>query len=261
MRFLAAVVTVFLTALPAFGWSSHQHRVVATVAEAELPDDVKRQIRTILQNKSLADVAVEPDNWRLSKAESRAWHFVSIPYDSRSYSAVRDCPGGNCIVAAIEKFERVLADTNQSREKRAEALTYLTHFIADIHQPLHVTSRNNDRNAETVRVTYGTRSTTLHQFWDIYIYRTPPDVATHVKQIQALRGSTKDLRSMGYGDAERWANESHQISRDWVYKIPADGKLTDSYAKQSLTIIDKQLLRASERLRATLIRLLGAKGK
>jgi len=53
-----------------------------------------------------------------------------------------------------------------------------------------------------------------------------------------------------------WANESFQISKDFIYKnIKEDTPIPDSYINQGREIAEKQLLRAGARLAAVLMDL------
>ena len=53
----------------------------------------------------------------------------------------RDCPDGNCVIAAIEPQRAILADrTPSAGEARRDALKFLVHFVGDVHQPLHASN-------------------------------------------------------------------------------------------------------------------------
>ena len=49
----------------------------------------------------------------------------------------RDCPKGECVIAKIEDFRKVVVDPAAPAVQRREALIFLVHFVADMHQPLH----------------------------------------------------------------------------------------------------------------------------
>jgi hypothetical protein len=86
-------------------------------------------------------VSTWADEIRPQRPETRPWHYVNIPVQPPAgtpdgYDAVRDCPHDDCVVAKIEGFGRVLADRQAPERQRLEALKYLIHFVADVHQPL-----------------------------------------------------------------------------------------------------------------------------
>ena len=90
----------------------------------------------------LADVSIWADEIRPQRPETAPWHFGDIPIHPpagtpAAYDAARDCPQGDCVVAAIERFAAVLRDNDAAPRRRLEALKWVVHLIADIHQPLH----------------------------------------------------------------------------------------------------------------------------
>src|SRR5262249_18312362 len=150
MRKVAAVFLGFL-ALPilSWAWGPEGHRVVAELARERLQGAARRQIRELLGNDDLAAISTWADKIRNERPETSGWHFVDIPWNAGSFSSGRDCyrpdshhPSSredhhNCVVDRIEIFRRVLADHHASRAAREEALKFLVHFVADLHQPLH----------------------------------------------------------------------------------------------------------------------------
>jgi hypothetical protein len=63
---------------------------------------------------------------RPQRPETAHWQFVNIPIhaspdEPKEYDANRDCPHGDCVVAKIEEFERVLSDRQKPDRERLEA--------------------------------------------------------------------------------------------------------------------------------------------
>ena len=71
------------------------------------------------------------------------WHFIDIPVSltSPTHSDVVTACGSACVVTEITAWENILADTTQTQAERLQALSFVVHFIGDIHQPLHCTTR------------------------------------------------------------------------------------------------------------------------
>jgi len=91
-------------------------------------------------------------NPSLECPETFGWHFVDIPWNAAGFSEARDCdaPEGqrhgvanhhNCVVDRITIFEQILSDRYANKSGRVEALKFLVHYIADIHQPMHAIAR------------------------------------------------------------------------------------------------------------------------
>jgi hypothetical protein len=265
------LVCVFatLSAPSLFAWGRDGHQIVATVAARGLSPAAAAQVALLLDGKSLADVAALPDEWRKTEKESAGWHYVNIPTSDTAYKAARDCKaqpgevGHNCAAAAIEHFRTVLADTTQSKEVRARALTFVVHFIGDIHQPLHNAEHNHDQGGNKVPVSwFGAASHTypgdpnpvpwnLHAVWDDAMIEhtgmTVDDYATHLlagpQPANATKGTTID-----------WVNAAYKLAKSNAYVIPAGSPapLGAKYYAKNLPIVDRQLLLAGLRLRSVL---------
>jgi nuclease S1 len=72
---------------------------------------------------------------------------------------------GNCVLTGIARHSDLLK-TATTDEARAEALFFLSHWLGDIHQPLHV-SYSDDRGGNITAVSGGFyESTHMHGVWD-----------------------------------------------------------------------------------------------
>ena len=122
-------------------------------------------IAPLLEGSSLANAGVWADTIRDDPAwaHTRPWHFINVGDDEPLSRAMRN-PQGN-VLTAIEQSERDLVNQALPRERRAVALRFLVHFVADVHQPLHV-GRAEDRGGNDIEVRWGEDRLTLHEFWD-----------------------------------------------------------------------------------------------
>ena len=81
----------------------------------------------------------------------------------------RDCPSGDCIVTAIANFAKIASDYHGEPEARTEALMFLVHLVADLHQPLHLGFvEDAGGNGIVPNTTFdGVRpQKNLHELWD-----------------------------------------------------------------------------------------------
>ncbi|MCA1594094.1 MAG: S1/P1 nuclease, partial [Acidobacteria bacterium] len=149
-------------------WGPSGHRIVALVAMKHLTPQVRQKIETILGDETLEDVANWADAVRNERRETSGWHFVNLPRNATKFSRTRDCrdasdgePG--CAVTAIEHFRDVLSGA--ATGDRAEALKFIVHFVGALHQPLHV-SFKDDRGGNNIMVTFFGKKSNLHKVWD-----------------------------------------------------------------------------------------------
>jgi nuclease S1 len=169
---LALVVTLVLAVVPAaaLAWSEDGHRVVAAVADERLSPAARRMVRDIAGGPLAAgDVATWADAQKDER--TRPWHYVNIPPGS-TYDAARDCPRGACVVAAIARAEAALRDGG-SDLARADALRWLVHLVADVHQPLHAgDAADRGGNKLELRLHAGRgQPWNLHRVWDDLVVR------------------------------------------------------------------------------------------
>jgi hypothetical protein len=188
---------------------------------------------------------------------------VDIPIGSRGYEPQRDCPRGDCIVAQISREERILADGRLLVAVRAEALRFLIHFVADVHQPLHA-SDNHDRGGNEVRIAVAGKRTNLHALWDTDLVRGLGTDPNRIAADLLTRITPRQQSEWSSGDATTWANESFNIASSEIYSgLPGFGPTAraivqpESYPSSERGVIAVQLEKAGVRLAWVLNAVLG----
>ena len=239
---------------PAQAWGPAGHRIVAALAERELKPGAHAEVRTLLaltHDSELSDVADWADDLRDDPRRRALWrstarlHFVNFANADCRYVAQLDCPGGRCAVCAIERYAHVLGDRSRPDDQRAEALRFLVHFVADVHQPLHAGYRpDGGGNGRQVRI--DGRGTNLHALWDTPVLQ----VRGENWRRHAARLAREPLPALR-GTAARWAEESCRITRDdGVY--PRTRRIDDRYVGQMRPLAERRVREAAARLAAML---------
>ena len=254
MRKLRLFLSFLLSAYPAFSWGPEGHNLVARLAAAHLNPAAAAQVKAILgPGASLASVSSWADQVRNSRRETAPWHFIDIPITQPHLDMTRDCPKGDCVIAKIEDFRKVLADAAAAPEHRNEALRFLVHFVGDMHQPLHCAD-NNDRGGNEVRVDFFGRNMNLHSVWDSGLLgRMPPEDQLFAQLSKHLTEGR--ARKLGKGGPRDWAEEIHKTAVKVIYgKLPktVPVTITADYEKIADAVVKQQLERAGARLAATL---------
>jgi len=228
-------------------WWDLGHRVVAELAESRLTPHTREAVRDILDGQSLADASVWADNIRQYRHDADKLHYVNIPLAETRYVPERHCPGGQCIIAAIEQERHVLADPAASPEERAEALRFLIHFMGDLHQPLHVAD-DGDRGGNQRAVTFLGHATDLHKVWDGELIDS--SVVNQAEYFESLRRRMEslDLRALEAGTVVDWAMEGHRIAVEHAYRLPRDGRIGRAYVRANRPVIDRALIAGGVRL-------------
>lgn len=206
-------------ALPALAWKRDGHRIVAELAQARLRPQAQAEVARLLAGEpepSLAGVADWADLQRKSDPQDMraTWHFVNFRDGDCDYVPARDCPQGNCVIAAINRQFLVLSDASRPDAERRDALKYLVHLVADVHQPLHSTPKL-DKGGGDYQVSIDGRGSNLHSVWDtdMVVSRglSPEAYAT---ELAARVPLPADPTGSSDRPAVEWALESCRIVRD-----------------------------------------------
>lgn len=273
MRIARFFALLALVPLQAFAWGSKGHAVVAEVAERGLSPNVAQQVRSLTFAAPLRDVASLPDDWRadetkgLRPGDTGMLHFSNIPNDQATFDRARDCKNDQCVVAAIEKYAAILKDKTKTRDERREALIFVTHFVGDIHQPMHSAGGQvkddatgnmvMDRGGNLVKVRFLGVETNLHSIWDGGVIEWGPatvdDYADYLLKFE-MRG--RPVAELQQGGPVEWINESHYAAVHDCYDI-GNGTLAGPYAQKNIDIVYERLLRGGLRLRKVLEEALG----
>ncbi|MGN6520523.1 MAG: S1/P1 nuclease [Dokdonella sp.] len=260
---IALTLLLALAPLHAFAWGPTGHRVVAALAERELSATTRVALRPLLARshaQALADVATWADDLRDDRRRSALWHatsklhFVNFADGSCHYDAHRDCPGGRCAVAAIERYADVLGDRKRDIDERAEALRMLVHLVADVHQPLHAGYRRDaGGNRHQVRIDGADRGTNLHALWD-----TPVLGEHHGGWRKRLADLGRAPLPGATGSAREWAEESCRMTRD-AGLYPPRHRVDAAYLARARPLAERRLRYAAARLADLLNRSLGSR--
>ncbi|HSL69497.1 MAG TPA: S1/P1 nuclease, partial [Longimicrobiales bacterium] len=175
------LVTAFVTIpiLPHHDWAvwgGDGHRLVCEIAWRQLTPKARAfidQLRAAEAVIPFAHACTWADDIRRDRPETAAYHFVNIPPGVSGIDLARDCAHEvkRCAPWAIKHYTKILADTGASTHDRLEALKFVSHFVGDLHQPLHA-GRLEDLGGNKVYVSFfGDRGSErspmqLHRVWD-----------------------------------------------------------------------------------------------
>jgi hypothetical protein len=251
----AAFALTLLAVSSALGWGREGHRVVATIAERHLTARAREHVRQILgTDGSMAALSTWADEIRPSRPQTAPWHYIDIPLNASAIDPASDCPNGDCVIAAITRFVAVLRDNASSANARNEALKFVVHFVADLHQPLHCAD-NHDRGGNDVHVTFFGENANLHSVWDtLLIERIDPNTENYAKRLDAALADS-DKSTFERGTVEDWVLESHAVAQKVAYGALPPGQTLDlgsDYFQAAAPAVDLQLQKAGIRLASIL---------
>ena len=264
-----AIILLALSANSVLAWGDTAHRIICEIAFKELNSQARAEVKRLIRLDpvffTFSGSCIWPDHPRKRSRE----HFVNLP---RSATQLENdsCPlVDKCVVMAIEVDLQIVADAGATDASKLDALKFLGHWVGDIHQPLHVSFRD-DRGGNSIKVS-GPCSRNLHAVWDGCIIETK--LGTDIRNIATdLREAVTPADRVQWNSTgpKTWANESFRItiSKATGYCVKKDdacwyatdnNKLDRNEEKRMLVVDDaymeRQLPTIKERLTQAGIRL------
>src|SRR6266403_658589 len=177
--FLAGLAFMLLSQA-ASAWGPLGHRAIGAVAEALLAPGARAELARLLEGDrdrdgrpsgraSLAEVSLWADEIRGTRADRPNWHYDNVPVCGAVPRQRTWCPQQHCASGRIEAMLAQLADRGAPLAQRRDALKWISHLVADLHQPLHAADYAQGGNL--VHVDFGggagASAWTLHAAWDV----------------------------------------------------------------------------------------------
>lgn len=266
-----------LFSTPLFAWNAVGHRIVAQIAYDQLTPSVKEKVNTLTAvmfhspypEARFARAAVWPDKFRHKDTSTFYWHFIDLPImkDGVKMPALNQYN----VVWGIAQAEKALENGAGNTYQRAKNLSFLVHFVGDIHQPLHCASLysahfpTGDRGGNDYLINSPVAGN-LHGLWDEGLglfARNPVRYQFHYDQIQAIAQDWMRQYPHSFFGArlmqqspQTWAQENYQIAISFVYSVPMNTVPSVAYIQQGQTIVREQIVLAGDRLADVLNRVL-----
>ncbi len=245
MRSHWPLLAIALHVFPAsvWGWGEEGHETVCEIAYLELTAEARDGLHTILseaadgEGETFREGCTWPDRPGAIQTSRRPDHYINVP---RNWEFIwyEKCVMGadDCLFTAIRSdLNRVASDGDHPAE-RARALKFLGHWMGDLHQPLHVSFRDDKGGNELPLESEIGCKKRLHDVWDNCI---PEDLmgergTTSTEEFaNALHSEISEAdRSMWLSDGlslVAWANESYAIAREaFLHRVYAHAVLAQA---------------------------------
>ncbi|MGR8946468.1 MAG: S1/P1 nuclease [Gammaproteobacteria bacterium] len=298
-RTLAGVyISLLVLYLPgdATAWGMVGHRIVCEIAYDNLSVASKKNVDTLTaafrkpnlkqfrhftESCSFADTARHNARSGLKRwkhyAKYNRWHYLNVARDTKVLTAENIHCADDCVLHAIRRHADILANRQLGSAARGEALILLAHWIADIHQPLHV-AFEDDKGGSAIELRpnspYGHH---LHSAWDsgiIKASRGKTRLFAYIEKL-ALIDDTWSARWRAELEPLQWANESYQLAtlpaaqycawreqtidrdiRRTCAPLGERANIDQGYQKSIAPLLERRLQQAAVRLASTLERIL-----
>jgi hypothetical protein len=260
------------------GWGDTGHFIICEIAFQELNPQARAAVQRLIRQDPDFTLFSKACTWPDHPRKRAGEHFVNLP---RAATRLGDSPcpiDTPCVVTAIETDFAALTRAGATDAEKLVALKFLGHWVGDVHQPLHV-SFKDDKGGNDI-LEEGPCADNLHAVWDTCIIERK--LGTNIRRIAAeLRAPvTADQRTQWTStNARDWANESFAITTaedveycvttatgclyeedNEVYDADEVKKVVtvdDAYMTRHLPTITQRLTQAGVRLGALLNQALG----
>ena len=269
LAFCSALALSLLSAVPALAWGDDGHKIVCQIAYDALTPSARAEVDRLIAADGMFPSFPEscpwPDKLGLDPAYDAkpSWHYLNMRRDDPTVDD-SDCdPERRCVLYAVSHYRAALEDKSRPDKERAQALEFLAHFIADAHQPLHV-SFADGQGGNKIRVLWlSGEPTNLHFVWDFVLIETEerqeyaflPEGERWRRYAARLESEIKasDRERFGHGTPISWAQESYDLARspELEYASARKGDVLTlgwDYFYAARAIIDERLKAAGLRL-------------
>lgn len=283
----------------ASAWDNLGHKTVATIAWDRLTPRAQANLTALFQadprGRRFVDAAIWPDDIKKLQRNAppkafvnRPWHYVNIPYEATTaqITAAIEKPGvtpdpahaaSANVVTATRFYTKFLKGGQGDARQKADALSFLIHYVGDIHQPLHclavlhplpnytppLAADGSSADAGGNGFTLTGTPANLHAYWDdIFDLRQPAgsDSDANARTLATALQATvhPGMFTLMKTDPKSWAKECYAL-RQFVYSPPIGVNsnphgtlqhhdITPAYAQKARTLAESQVVKAGYRL-------------
>ncbi|KAH6805374.1 endonuclease 2 [Perilla frutescens var. frutescens] len=260
-------------------WGIDGHLIICRLAQPRLSKaaaDAVSQLLPADAENDLGSLCSWADRVKFRFHWSSPLHYLNTPDNLCTYQYNRDCKDEDgrkdrCVAGAINNYTTQLLSYGDSspRYNLTEALLFLSHFMGDIHQPLHV-GFTSDKGANTIDVHWYKRKAVLHHVWDSSVIETAEERFYDAQVNELIDALQKNITTVWSDQAKAWetcdktscpdvyASEGIKAACDWAYKgVHEDSVLGDDYFLSRRPVVNLRLAQGGVRLAATLNRIFG----
>ena len=261
MRWVFKLVFCLFFPIWVGAWNAAGHKLVAQIAYDQLTPAVQKKIDAQIKilgtvypgYGDFIDAAYWPDAIKKQGVTAFSnWHWIGLPY---SFDGTRGYKPNyaNNVVWAIGQAQQVLQSPNANAFTQAMFLAFLSHFVGDIHQPLHCLNLyskgypHSDQGGHYYLINTP-RANNLHTFWDQGLGVFNSNTAALAKKIEAQYPPEYFAAQLKDSNPKDWAQESYQIARDFAYTTRENKTPNAAYIAQGQQIAKQRVALAGYRL-------------
>ena len=172
-------------------------------------------------------------------------------------------------VWAVNAIKQIVRNNNANEYDRARFLSFMTHLVGDLHQPLHTVALvsaahpTGDKGGNTYVVKMNNEKVNAHKIWDMGLGAfggsdSSPERATKLaNEIMTTYPQSYFGEAVKKLSTDDWANEGMDNAKRYVYSTPENQAVSTAYIETGKQVAQKQAALAGYRLAGLLNQLLG----
>lgn len=250
----------------AMAWGPNGHRIIATIASKYLDEKSKKTITEIMGHNNLAKISTIPDELRDDNSavfhwancnndkkcrpiivkwqDSWTWHFANL---DNNFNLVKKDPD---IITKLKNAINILLSPSTTKRQKQSAIIWVTHLVADIHQPIH-TGRMKDLGGNEIKIKFFQKDTDLHSLWDRGLIDYFSLSYTEYADFLLSPMPAKIIIHPPLGQlVDNWAEENIMQAKQVYAGVKEGDNIDKNYILQNKSLLNQRLTIAGLRLAA-----------
>ncbi len=245
----------------ASAWGSSGHALLCEIAWQNLTEKTQAWIEPLYKERGF-DTFAQSCNWADQiRGDDRfnylaSMHYVNVAKGASEYSQeIAICGKKSCVTKAITTH---IINLKTEQKNLSQSLLLLSHFVGDIHQPLHV-SYAQDWGGNKIKIAVENKfgavlASNLHQIWDSWLLETL-SLSDWRQAANSLNKNISNSQKQTWSeqqDVHLWAKESYEQVKLIYAQLDSTRKVTTQYADKYADYVRQRLQIAGIRLAALL---------
>ena len=226
---------------------------------ASLMSDQTEQAMEAIMGKYWRQEWVASADWaadqsrRPGKTWMRKMHYTWFEVGDQAFDPEKNCMENHCSVAAVLQSKMVLKGDHFSKQQKRQALKYLVHYVADLHQPTNCGFSKDESGRKILLATPDLKKVNLHWVWETGMMDKKASGWNTIAG-QLRRDIEPESMSQWSGEMSpaQWVVECHQVSKDVAYRLANKKSWDSEYFMEAEPTYNEQLIKASVRAAAML---------
>ncbi|MEJ2072357.1 MAG: S1/P1 nuclease [Reinekea sp.] len=252
---------------PVAAFEEDGHRVVAQLMIPFLKSGAQEELKHLLGDEwqrelRLRAATVEADLLRPQNAHLKSLQLTLFNVDDKAFDPAVNCPQNACSVAAILESRLVLMQSNFTKLEKQAALTYLMHYMVEMHIPVNCGLVRDQGGQKIYLKNSDLQPVNLSWIWNYDLYRKQQK--RWFTYAQELYRKTDEMNVDQWVESVSvpdWAFETHQVALKKVYPLAAQGRYSAELQMIGKKVLEQQLVKAAVRTATLLNEMFPAKNK